>query len=117
MIHLSQATVSLVEAATGTKIPTVINRSGLESIPSALTKDSVTYFVTLSYDYATQALESFEMTSCYEYVKRGKFNETRLVWFLKAFEHQAHHRGQTTIYIRSLGLKPPDERLFDNMYD
>ena len=31
--------------------------------------------------------------------------------FLKLFEHQAHHRGQTTIYIRALGLKPPNERL------
>lgn len=117
MIHLSQATVSLMEAATGTKIPSIINRQDLENSPSALTKDSVTYFVTLSYDYATQALESFEMTKSYQYVTRGKFNETRIAWILKAFEHQAHHRGQTTIYIRQLGLKPPNERLFDNMYE
>ncbi len=117
MIHLSQATVSLIEAATGSNIPSIINRQNLETIPSALTKDSVIYFVTLSYDYATQALKSFEMTKSYQYVKRGKFNETRIAWILKAFEHQAHHRGQTTIYIRALGLKPPNERLFDNMYE
>ena len=117
MIHLSQATVSLMEAATGMKIPSVINKQDLESIPSALTKDSVSYFVTISYDYATQALESFDMKKSYQYVKRGKFNETRIAWILKAFEHQAHHRGQTTIYIRASGLKPPNERLFDNMYD
>lgn len=117
MIHLSQATISLMEAATATKIPSVINRQDLESTTSALTKDSVTYFVTLSYDYAIQAIERFEMTNSYQYVKRGKFNETRIAWILKAFEHQAHHRGQTTIYIRALGLKPPNERLFDNMYD
>ena len=115
MIHLSQATVSLMEAATGLKIPSVINRQDLESIPSALTKDSVYYFVSLSYDFATQALESFEMSKSYQYIKKGKFNETRISWMLKAFEHQAHHRGQTTIYIRALGLKPPNERLFDNM--
>ncbi|HET9745897.1 MAG TPA: DinB family protein [Chitinophagaceae bacterium] len=30
----------------------------------------------------------------------------------KAFEHQNHHRGQTTIYIRAQGIKPPEERLF-----
>lgn len=117
MIHLSQATVSLMEAATGMKIPNIINRQDLESIPSALTKDSVTYFVTLSYDYATQALENFDISKGYQYVKRGKFKETRIAWILKAFEHQAHHRGQTTIYIRALGLKPPNERLFDNMYE
>lgn len=117
MIHLSQATVSLIEAATGMKIPGIINRQDLESIPSALTKDSVSYFVTLSYDYAIQALENFEMTKSYQFIKRGKFNETRIAWLLKAFEHQAHHRGQITIYIRALGLKPPNERLFDNMYE
>ena len=117
MIHLSQGTVSLMEAATGLNIPSIINRQDLESTPSALTKDSVSYFVTLSYDYATKALESFEMSKGYQYVKRGKFNETRIAWILKAYEHQAHHRGQTTIYIRALGLKPPNERLFDNMYE
>jgi hypothetical protein len=117
MIHLSQATVSLMEAATGMKIPRAINRPSLENTPSALTKDSVTYFVILSYDYATQALENFKMKKSYEDVKRGKFNETRLAWCLKAFEHQAHHRGQTTLYIRLAGLKPPNERLFDNMYE
>jgi DinB family len=117
MIHASQATVSLMEAATGMKVPAVINRHHLENIPSSLTKDSVTYFVTLSYDYAINALENFDLTKIWGYVKRGKFNETRFAWMLKAFEHQAHHRGQTTIYIRVLGLKPPEERLFDNMYE
>jgi uncharacterized damage-inducible protein DinB len=116
MIHISQATVSLMEAATGRKIPSAINRQDLENTPSALTKDSVTYFVTISYDYAEEALKIFQMKKSYEYVKRGKFNETRLAWCLKAFEHQAHHRGQTTLYIRLAGLKPPNERLFDNMY-
>jgi len=117
MIHMSQATVSLMEAATGMKIPIEINRQELERTPSALTKDSVSYFVNLSYEYATQALESFEMSKSYQYVQRGKFSETRIAWILKALEHQVHHRGQTTIYIRAVGLKPPNERLFDNMYD
>jgi uncharacterized damage-inducible protein DinB len=31
---------------------------------------------------------------------------------LKTFEHQTHHRGQTTIYIRLLGIRPPQEKLF-----
>jgi uncharacterized damage-inducible protein DinB len=30
----------------------------------------------------------------------------------KAFEHQTHHRGQTTVYIRLAGAKPPQEKLF-----
>ena len=114
MIHLAQGTVSLMAASTGMKIPTVINRPNLENTSTALTKDSVTYFVNLSYDYAIEALENFGMNSSYQYVSRGHFNETRLAWMLKAYEHQAHHRGQTTIYIRMAGLKPPNEKLFDN---
>ncbi|MBC8112484.1 MAG: damage-inducible protein DinB, partial [Verrucomicrobia bacterium] len=103
MIHLSQATVSLMEAATGSTIPNVINRQNLENTPSALGKDSVTYFVNISYDYALQALQNFDMTKNFQFVKRGKFNESRLAWMLKAFEHQAHHRGQAAIYIRAVG--------------
>jgi uncharacterized damage-inducible protein DinB len=37
---------------------------------------------------------------------------TRYAWLLAAFEHQTHHRGQTTIYIRLQGIRPPNERLF-----
>jgi len=30
----------------------------------------------------------------------------------KAFEHQTHHRGQATVYIRLAGGTPPQEKLF-----
>ena len=42
-----------------------------------------------------------------------KFEETRFALMNKAFEHQTHHRGQTTIYIRLQGIRPPEERLFE----
>ena len=42
----------------------------------------------------------------------GAFEVTRLQAFEKAFEHQTHHRGQTTIYLRMKGVKPPAEKLF-----
>jgi len=31
---------------------------------------------------------------------------------IKTFEHQTHHRGQATIYIRLQGIRPPQEQLF-----
>ena len=37
---------------------------------------------------------------------------TRFALMMKTFEHQTHHRGQTTIYIRLVGIRPPQERLF-----
>lgn len=113
LIHMAQGTISLMNAATGLKIPALINRQNLENTPSALTADSVRYFTALSYDYAAEALANFNMAEIGAYVKRGNFNETRLAWMLKAYEHQAHHRGQTIIYIRTVGIKPPNERLFD----
>ena len=47
-----------------------------------------------------------------ELVKRGNLNESRLSWIMKGFEHQTHHRGQCTIYIRLQGVTPPNEKLF-----
>jgi uncharacterized damage-inducible protein DinB len=41
------------------------------------------------------------------------FKETRFAMLLKTFEHQTHHRGQTTIYIRLQNIIPPQERLFE----
>ncbi len=112
MIHISQATISLMEAATSKKIPLIINRQDLEQTKSAWSKDSITYFVTLSYDYAIQALQEFDMTKSFERVSRGRFNESRFAWALKSYEHQAHHRGQTANYLRLAGIKPPFEKLF-----
>lgn len=113
MIHLAQGTVSLMQAATDRKIPERINRPQLENINTALSKDSVQYFIQLSYDYAIAAMEQFDLNTHSEIVQRGRFRVTRMGWMLKAYEHQAHHRGQTTIYIRTAGFKPPNEKLFD----
>jgi uncharacterized damage-inducible protein DinB len=47
-----------------------------------------------------------------EKIKLFNFDVTRGSALEKAFEHQTHHRGQTTVYLRLKGIKPPDERLF-----
>ena len=114
MIHMAQGTVSLMAAGTAATIPGIINRQNLENTASALSADSVKYFITLSYDYSIATLTAFNMAHSFEYVRRGNFNESRFAWMLKAYEHQAHHRGQTTIYLRTAGLTPPNEKLFDN---
>jgi uncharacterized damage-inducible protein DinB len=110
MIHMAQGTISLMSAGTGKKVPDIINRRGLEQMN--LSADSVIFFVNLSYDFAIEAVTEFDMNKYAERVKRGNFNETRLAWMMKSFEHQTHHRGQTTIYIRLVGIKPPNEKLF-----
>jgi DinB family len=107
---MAQGTISLMSAGTGKKVPDVMNRRGLEQ--TNLSADSVIFFVNLSYDFAIEAVQEFDMSKAYERVKRGNFDESRLAWMMKSFEHQTHHRGQTTIYIRLLGIKPPNEKLF-----
>ncbi len=65
-----------------------------------------------SYDHAIDGIKTMDAAKLEEKNKRGNFDETRFAWLLKAFEHQTHHRGQTTINIRLLGIRPPNEKLF-----
>jgi uncharacterized damage-inducible protein DinB len=110
MLHLAQANMGL--SANGTGKERIWVGRQLENIPSAQLADSVNYFVMASYDFAIEGIKAMDISKFEEKNKRGNFDETRLAWLLKAFEHQTHHRGQTTIYIRLLGIKPPNEKLF-----
>lgn len=110
MLHLAQANIGLLSGTIGN--PLAFAGGNLEARTTAQTKDSVMYYVTASYDYAINGLKNFNPASFGEKAKFYNFEETKYIWFLKAFEHQTHHRGQTTIYIRLQGIKPPQERLF-----
>jgi uncharacterized damage-inducible protein DinB len=110
MLHLAQDIVIMVSLGTGKE--RIWQRQILEQRPSAQTADSVRYFVTAGYDYGIAAIQNMDASQFEEKVRNRNFEETRFAWLLKAFEHQTHHRGQTTIYIRLLGIKPPPEKLF-----
>ncbi len=112
MLHLSTGNVFLMTNATGIA-PLPWASQGLENSKTAQGKDSVMYYVTNSYDYCINAVKNFDVNKWGEKVKMfGRFEESRFAVMNKAFEHQSHHRGQTTIYIRLNGIKPPQERLF-----
>lgn len=111
MLHLSQGNVFLM--SNGTDVPPPAwAQSNLEGSQSAQTKDSVMYYVTNSYDFCINGVKNSDINKWGEKKKVFGFEETRYAFMIKAFEHQTHHRGQTTIYIRLLGIKPPEERLF-----
>ena len=111
MLHLAQDIIIMVSYGTGKE--RIWRGQNLEIRTSAQSADSVRYFVTASYDFAIEAIKNIDASKLEEKVKERNLEETRLAWLLKAFEHQTHHRGQTTIYIRLLGIKPPPEKLFD----
>lgn len=110
MLHLAQGNVGLMSNGIG-KPPLFVGRN-LEKSKSAATKDSVVYFVMASYDYCIQGLQNMDASTMDEHLKRGPFDITKRAWIMKAFEHQTHHRGQCTIYIRLQGIVPPNEMLF-----
>lgn len=76
------------------------------------TKEAVTKAVMDSYDWVINTLKNMTPDQMQGTTKFGKLELTRSGLYAKAFEHQTHHRGQTTIYLRLKGVTPPAEILF-----
>ncbi len=110
MLHLAATNVFFISTATGQTIdwPSTDHDGKLISQQ----KDSVISYVIKSYDFAIAAIGSFDPAKFGEMVGPARIRATRFAYLLKGFEHQTHHRGQTTVYIRLMGLKPPGEQLF-----
>ncbi len=112
MLHLAAGNILLMSNATGGQ-PLPWMRSNIENSRTAQNKDSVMYYINASYDYCIDAVKNFDAAKWGENVRMfNAFDMTRFALMNKVFEHQTHHRGQTTIYIRLLGIRPPQERLF-----
>ena len=112
MLHLANANIFLIRTATDQQAPSLFSGPNLENRTGAQKKDSVMIYVTGSYDYCINAVKNSDLTKWGEKKKIFAYEETRFALIMKAFEHQTHHRGQTTIYIRELGIRPPQEKLF-----
>jgi uncharacterized damage-inducible protein DinB len=110
MLHLSQGNVGLSSNATGKE--RIYAGKNLEKMDEFKNKASLTKVVMECYDFVIDGIKSMDVSKFEEKVKRGNFDETKLAWLNKAFEHQTHHRGQTTIYLRMKGVTPPAEKLF-----
>jgi len=111
MIHLAQANYFLMSTATGDK-PASWASADLEHSPGAQKKDSVMYYVTASYDFCINAVKNSDVNKWGTPVKIFGQETTQFGMMIKTFEHQTHHRGQSTVYIRLVGVKPPQEQLF-----
>jgi len=110
MLHLTNANYAFASAATGEKSPVALGESEKTADKS---KANVTKLVMDSYDFVINGIKKMTPAQMNETIKLfGRFDVTRGTALAKAFEHQTHHRGQTTIYIRLAGAKPPPEKLF-----
>jgi len=111
LLHLSEANYNLASAATGK--PSPITWGALEKSDQYKTKAAVTKAVMDSYDFVIAAAKEMDEQKMSETVKLfDKFEMSRGAALSKTFEHQTHHRGQTTVYLRLKGLTPPQEMLF-----
>lgn len=111
MLHLTDAGYGFGSAATGEKIPAGVGE--LEKTTTDKSKANITKLVLASYDFVIAGVKKMTPAQMNEQVKVfGRFDMSRGMALAKAFEHQTHHRGQTTVYIRLAGAKPPQEKLF-----
>ena len=111
MLHLATANVFLMATATD-QPPLAWAGFGLENSKTAQGADSVMYYVSASYDYCLNGVKNSDPAKWKDKMTIFGFETTRFGLMQKTFEHQTHHRGQTTIYIRLNGIKPPEEKLF-----
>lgn len=75
-------------------------------------KAALKAFVGGSYDFVIGGLMSVDPATLEDDVQFHKWTMSRASMISKALEHHAHHRGQTAVYFRINGLKPPAEHLF-----
>lgn len=110
MLHLTDANYGFIAAATGAKSPVGMGESEKSTDKS---KANVTKLVLAGYDFVIANVKKMTPAQLAENVQIfGRFNMTKSAAVVKCFEHQTHHRGQTTVYIRLAGAKPPQEKLF-----
>ncbi|GGM78864.1 hypothetical protein GCM10010967_08240 [Dyadobacter beijingensis] len=108
MDHLADANYAFISAATGKKKPM---EGSLEKMADQ-SKTAVSKGVLDSYDYVIASLKGMTDADFAKDVKVFGMDMKAGTAFEKAFEHQTHHRGQATVYIRLKGVKPPQEKLF-----
>ena len=115
LLHLSESNYGLVKAATGKTHE--MGFGTLDGKPEYATKADVAKAVIGSYDFVIAALKDLNDTQLGDTISVELFpgfkpTMTREMMINKAFEHQTHHSGQTTQYLRAQGLTPPQEMLF-----
>ncbi|MCC8427011.1 DinB family protein [Mucilaginibacter sp. UR6-11] len=109
MLHLTDATYYFISAASGKASP--IGKVSVEKTV-AQTKEATTKAVMDGYDFAISTIEGMTDADMSQPASAEGVKATKGLILAKAFEHQTHHRGQTTVYLRLKGVTPPGEMLF-----
>ncbi len=109
MMHLAEANYGIGAMATGKQSP--VQWGALEKSTDK-SKTATSKAVLDSYDFVINSLKDFDASKQAEQIDMFGHKLSKMEAINKAFEHQTHHRGQTTVYLRLKGVKPPQEKLF-----
>ena len=110
MLHFTDANFELASLAGGIKNPIGEGAAGKLADKS---KSATTKMVMDGYDFVITVIKNIKPEQFKDTVKAfDKYEITKAALFIKIFEHQTHHRGQTTVYLRLKGVVPPAEKLF-----
>lgn len=110
MLHLTDANYGFASAASGAASPVGFGESEKTADKS---KANVTKLVLAGYDFVISSIKKMPTSQLAEKTKLfNQFDMTKGMVLTKLFEHQTHHRGQTTVYLRLAGTTPPNEKLF-----
>jgi uncharacterized damage-inducible protein DinB len=110
MLHLAAANYFFASGIFG--VPNPREGQELEKMDALKTKAALTATVLESYNFMIEAVRTAGAASLSEQATVFGMSRPRQAFLAAAFEHQTHHRGQTTIYLRLKGTTPPQERLF-----
>lgn len=110
MLHLTDGNYGFASAATGIESPV---RMGDSENTTDQSKENVVKLVLAGYDFVINCLKSMDESQLEDKIQLfGQFDMTKRKALEKCFEHQTHHRGQVTVYLRLAGVTPPQEKLF-----
>ncbi|HKE03525.1 MAG TPA: DinB family protein [Blastocatellia bacterium] len=109
MLHLAFWNYGLGEAVSGKANPYGKNQEALEKRDDVKTKAALRKVVEESYDNLLAAIAGLDEAKMFEQVSLFNSKLTRVTALAIALDHQTHHRGQTTIYLRLKGVTPPPE--------
>jgi uncharacterized damage-inducible protein DinB len=109
MLHLAFWNFGLVEGISGKANPYGKKQEDLEKREEMKTKAAVRKVIAESYDNILAAFAGLDEAKLLEQASFFNTKMTRLGILAIALDHQTHHRGQTTVYLRLKGVTPPPE--------
>ncbi len=110
MLHITDANYGFAAIVSGEKSPVGFGESEKTVDKS---KANVTKVVLAGYDFVIASVKKMTAAQLGETTKLfNQFEMTKGIALTKLFEHQTHHRGQATVYLRLAQVTPPKEKLF-----